>query len=158
MELGDLQSNLPFIILIVVLIVMTIVMRQRRSERSPVDIASALFMDLRTNLGIIETAGTHRRPRKLKVDSYLRNESKLEFLDDSLRRDLSTTFHLTEDYNRQVEAVKDYQQAGYMSIISVDKLKRSLINSQQGLEEWLRANAGGGQGQQTSQRQGCLFG
>ena len=156
MNLGDLQSNLPFIILIVVLIVMTIVMRQRRSERTPVDIASAIFMDLRTNLGIVESMGANKRPRKLKVDSYLRNENKLEFLDDSLRRELTTTFHLSEDYNRQVDAVKNYQHAGYMSIISVDKLKRSLVNSQQGLEQWLRANAG--QSGQTSQRQGCLFG
>jgi hypothetical protein len=156
MNLGSLQSNLPFIILIVVLIVITIVMRQRRSEKSPVDIASALFMDLRANLGIVESMGAQKRPRKLKTDSWQRNENKLEFLDDSLRRELSTTFHLSEDYNRQVEAVKSYNQSGYMSIISVDKLKRSLINSQQGLEKWLRANAG--QGGQTSQRQGCLFG
>jgi len=156
MDLGDLQSNLPFIILIVVLIVMTFVMRQRRSEKTPVDIASSLFMDVRQNLGIVESMGAQRRPRKLKTDSWRRNENKLEFLDDSLRRELSNTFHLTEDYNRQVESVKNYQSSAYMSIISVDKLKRSLINSQQGLEEWLKANAG--QGGQTSQRQGCLFG
>jgi len=133
-------------------------MRQRRSERSPVDIASVIFMDLRTNLGILESMGSSKRPRKLKVDGYQRNENKLEFLDDSVRRDLATTYHLAEDYNRQVEAVKSYQHSGYMSIISVDKLKRSLVNSQQGLEQWLRANTGGGQGQQQSQRQGCLFG
>ena len=154
MDLGDLQSNLPFIILIVVLIVMTIVMRQRRSERTPVDIASALFMDLRNNLGIVESMSGQRRPRKLKVEAWQRNENKLEFLSDSLRRELATTFHLTEDYNRQVEAVKSYQHQGYMSIISVDKLKRSLVASQQGLEQWLRENAG--QSQQTSQRQGCF--
>ena len=156
MDLGDLQSNLPFIILIVVLIVMTVVMRQRRTERTPVDIASALFTDVRTNLGIVESMGAQKSPRKLKVDSWQRNENKLEFLDDSVRRELSTTYHLTEDYNRQVEAVKSYNQSGYMSIISVDKLKRSLVASQQGMEQWLRDNAG--QGQQTSQRQGCLFG
>ena len=157
MDTVDLQSSLPFIIIIVVLLVLSIVMRRRRSEKGPVDIASSLYMDIRQNQTTLASVGSRGKLRKLKMDSWQRNENKLEFLSDSVRRELSNTFHLVEDYNRQVESVKGYQQAGYMSIVNVDKMRRSLESSQKGLEDWLRENTGQ-QGQQTSQRQGCLFG
>ena len=160
MDFGE-GSTFYYIIPIVVLIVLSFVLRRRRgggTEQTPVDIAGSLLFDVRENQKVVGAVGTQMRPKKLKNDSWRRNEAKLDFLDTSLRNTLSETFNLAEDYNMQVDAAKRFKSTSYISVINVDRLKRSLSSSNQGLEEWLRANMEQGGPTQQQQRPGCLFG
>ena len=159
MDFGE-GSAYYYIIPIVILIVLSFVLRRRKggAEQTPVDIAGSLLFDVRENQKVVGAAGTQMRPKKLKTDSWRRNEAKIDFLDVSLRNTLSETFHLAEDYNMQVEAAKRFKSTSYLSVINVDRLKRSLSSSSQGLEEWLRANMQQGGPTQQQQRPGCLFG
>ena len=154
---GD-KSELAYLIPIIVLIALSFFLRRRKpAERTEVDIVGSLFFEVKENLGVVEAIGPRTSFKKLKTGSWKRNSGKVDFLDESLRNNLAQAFSLAEDYNMQVDAAKKFKSTSYLASINIDRLKRSLAASHDGLEGWLRANmdkAGPG----TQQRQGCLFG
>jgi len=156
------DSQLTFLIPIIILIALSFFMRRRKpAEKTDVDIVGGLFLEVKENQRTVESISPHTaRFKKLKTDSWKRNSEKVGFLDESLRSSLARAFGLAEDYNMQVEAAKKFKSSSYLASINIDKLKRSLTASTEGLEGWLKANAdkGGPGGQQQQQRQGCLFG
>ena len=125
-DLGE-GSTFYYIIPIVILIVLSFVLRRRRGtgEQTPADIAGSLLFDVRENQKVVGAVGTQMRPKKLKTDSWKRNEAKLDFLNVSLRNTLSEAFSLVADYNMQVDAAKRFKSTSYISVINVDRLKRS---------------------------------
>ena len=158
MDFGE-GGTLYYLIPIIVLIALSFFLRQRRGggERTPVDIAGSLLFEMRENQRTLNTLGPQSRPKKLKTGSWNRNQAKLDFLGESLQNKMSEAYHLIEDYNVQVAAAKDFKSTSYLAVINVDRLKRSLASSSQGLEDWVKANMEQG-GPTQQQRQGCLFG
>ena len=143
MDFGE-GSQWTILIPIIILIVLSFVMRRRRpAEKTPQDIAGSLLMDVNNNLRIVEGLSYQQRPKKLKMGSWQRNNEKIDFLDDSLREDLSAAFRMAEDFNMQVESAKLYKaHSSYLSGINVERIKDPLAKSKDGLEEWLKANMG----------------
>ncbi len=156
-EFGGDGSQWTTIIPIIILVVLMTVMRRRRpSEKTPQDIASSLLLDVMANQKILEEFNLQKRPKKLKSGSWQRNHEKLDFLDASLRNNLSSFFKQAEDCNMMIESSKMFKSTSYLSGINVDRLKEPLNKGREGLEEWLKANlpqTGPGAG-----RPGCLGG
>jgi hypothetical protein len=142
---------------LIIIIVLSFVMRRRRPmEKTPQDIASSLLMDVMGNQKILETFSTRKRPQKLRLGSWQRNHEKLDFLDESLRKNLANAFSMAEDFNLRIDSAKMYKSDSYLFGVNIDRLEEPLTKSREGLEAWLRANieqAGPGAG-----RQGCLGG
>ena len=155
------EGGWMYIIPIAILVAVSFLMRRRggmgKAESTPVEIASGLLLEVRENQRTVEATGPNMRPKKLTTGSWERNGAKVGFLGEPLRKELSQAFHLSEDYNLQVESAKKFKSVSYVSVVNVDKLKRSLANSSQGLEGWVKANMDQ-QGPTQQQRQGCLFG
>ena len=155
-SLGTDNSQLTTMIPLIVLVVLSIVMKRRKSEKTPQEIASSLFSDINNNQRIVEGFTFQGRPKKLQLGSWQRNNAKLDFLESSLRSSLASTFRLSEDFNMQIESAKTYQSSSYLEGISVDKLKRSMEDSKQGLEDWIKSNMQ--QAGPDAGRRGCMGG
>ena len=151
------ESNQWFLLIpLVIIIAVSFLMKRRKQEKNPQEIAMSLLVDLNANQKIADDFNFQQRPNKLKTGSWDRNSMKIDFLDDVTRSSLSTFFKMAEDFNLQVDAAKRYKSTIHLSGISVDKLKGPLTKAREGLGEWLGTNteqAGPGAG-----RSGCLGG
>jgi hypothetical protein len=146
-----------WLIPLIIVISLSFIMRRRKpAENTPQDIASSLLMDVMANQRALEKFNTLKKPKKLKMGSWQRNSEKLDFLEPSLRSNLSETFRQIEDFNLRVDSAKMYKSTSYLFGVNIERLQGPLEKSREGLEEWLKANieqAGPGAG-----RQGCLGG
>ncbi len=143
MEFGDIEKNLPIIVMVVVLIFLQFFLRRRRKpEGTQREIAQGLLSEVRMNLSLTEAFRLRSRAKKFEIASWQRNKTKLDFLDQSLQTVLSNAFMKVEDFNLQIEAAKKYKSTSYMVNIDVDKLTAPLTKSKEGLEEWLLSKTG----------------
>ena len=151
------SEQLSWLIPLIIVIVLSFVMRRRRPpEKTPQDIASSLLLDVMANQKIVEQFSSQNRRKKLQASSWQRNSEKIDFLDESLRKNLANAFRQAEDFNMRIDSAKMYKSDSYLFGIGVDRLQEPLAKSREGLEEWLKANIeqmGPGAG-----RQGCLGG
>ena len=153
---GEGTRQWTMIIPLIGLIVFSFVMKRRKTETTPQDIASGLLSDLNADQGIMERFGSEVRPIKFKIASWQRNNAKLGFLDDATRSSVSNFFKMAEDFNQQMDTAKRYKTTSYISGINTEKMKEPLAKGREGLQEWMKVNmqqAGPGAG-----RQGCIPG
>ncbi len=144
MDFGDIGKNLPIIIIVLLVIIMQFFLRRRpKPEKTPREIVLGLLGEVGRNLNLVESFSSISRMSKFLVASWLRNKSRIDFLDQELQRALSDAFMMAEDFNRQMEAANKTQKASiYMATVEVDKLRRPLTRSKEGLEKWLVDNFG----------------
>ena len=150
------SSSWMMIIPLIGLIVFSFVMKRRKTESTPQDIASGLLSDLNANQGIVEHFDSQTRPTKLKIGSWQRNNNKLGFLDGATSSNITNFFKMAEDFNLQMDTAKKYKTTSYISGINTERMREPLAKSREGLQEWMKVNmqqAGPGAG-----RQGCLPG
>jgi len=155
---GGEGNQWTIIIPLIVLIAVSFLMRRRRSEKNPQEIVTSIILDLNVNQKIMGEFDYQKRPKKLKTGSWKRNEAKINFLDESLRSNISNFFSMAEDFNLQVDSAKRLGSTIHLSGISVEKMEGPLTKSREGLSEWLKVNmeqAGPGAG---AGRSGCLGG
>ena len=145
MDAGELWTRLPFVIAIIVLVLLQFVFRRRRGgrkERTPPEVVQSLLNEVKLNLTLIETSLSRQQVKRFKTDSWKRNKTKLDFLDQSLQTTLFNAFGIAEDFNQQIDAAKRHKSTIYPSDINVDRLGKPLTKSKEGLEEWLQENIG----------------
>jgi hypothetical protein len=156
-SLSAASQQWSYIIPLIVIIVLSFVMRRRRPvEKTPVDIASSLFLEVTSNLKTVDEYATRSKPKKLKTDAWRRNQEKVDFLDESLRSSLANCFRLADDYNMRLESAKMYKSNSYIFGAGVDQMKEPLLKSKDGLEQWLKSNVQ--QAGPDAGRQGCMGG
>ncbi|MFC1943075.1 hypothetical protein ACFLWO_00625 [Chloroflexota bacterium] len=143
MDFGDISENIPIIVMIVGLVVLQLFLRRRRKpEITHQEIARSLLSEVRLNQALAETFSLRQKPKKFETVSWQINKAKLDFLDESLQGDLSHTFMMVEDSNRQIDAAKKYKSASYLVGIDAGKVKDLLTKSREGLEKWLQSATG----------------
>ncbi|MFC1928407.1 hypothetical protein ACFLXK_02230 [Chloroflexota bacterium] len=140
MDFDAIKENISVILLIAGLIIAQFFMgRRRKSETTNQAIVESLLHEIRFNEALLEGYHQRQKPRKFEVTAWKRN-NKLDFLGQSLQGSLSEAYMIIEDFNQQIGAAKKYKSAGYMASVDVDKLKKPLAKSEQGLKEWLLAD------------------
>ena len=154
MDFGDIEPNFIIILAIVGMLVLNIIIRRRRGERTPLEMAMSLLTDVNRNQKLAQNFQFLLSVQKFKTGSWKRNKEKVDFLGQSLHMILDNTFSIAEGFNQDIDAAKKRKSTSYLSGINVEKLKEPLAKSKQGLEEWLQANMGK---QQPASRRG-LFG
>ena len=142
MDLGNFGENLVPMILIGVFLVVNILLKRRKGERTPVEIATSLLSEVVDNQNGMETFNVQWQAKKFKTGSWKRNRAKVDFLDQALQHILADAFSILEDFNHEIGAAKKYKSSSYLASISVDRLRTPLARSKEGLEEWLQDNMG----------------
>ena len=135
---GEGGSQWQIILPLIIFIVFALFMRRRRTENTDTDIANSVLMDVHENLGIVESFGYQKKPKKFRVGSWQRNNAKLGFLGSSLQDSLAEAFSLAESFNQQIDIAKKQKSDVYLSGIDVHKMEGPLTKSRDGLQEWLR--------------------
>jgi len=140
MDFGNIGTNVLIFLAILFLLAFNIFIRKYRGERTPVEVVKSLLSEIIHNQKLIEDFQFHLQVKKFKAESWKRNKTKVDFLDQSLQTALADAFSMAERFNQDIDAAKKHKSTSYLSSISVDKLKEPLAKSKQGLEEWLQAN------------------
>jgi hypothetical protein len=140
MDFGESGANVLVILAIVALFVLNIFLRRRRGEKTPVERALSLLSDVNRNQKLVDSFQFHLHVQKFKTGSWKRNQTKLDFLDQSLQSALTSAFTTAETFNQDIDAAKKRKSTSYLSTINVEKLREPLGKSKQGLEEWLQVN------------------
>lgn len=143
MDFGDISKNIPIIVMIVGLILLQFFLKRRRKpEVTQQEIAQRLLSEVRLNQAVVELFSVRQKPKKFETVSWQMSKSKLDFLDESVQGALSKVFMMVEDANRQIDAAKKYKSASYVVSIDTSRIRDSLTESKEGLEEWLQSVTG----------------
>ncbi len=156
-DFSAINQQWAYIIPLIVIVVLSFVMRRRKPiEKTPVDIATSLFVETTTNLKTVDEFGSNSKPKKLKMAAWQRNQTKIDFLDESVRGNLANGYRLVEDYNMRLDSAKMYKSNSYIFGAGAEQMREPLLKSKEGLEQWLKSNV-----QQVGPeggRQGCMGG
>ena len=142
MDISDLSKNLFPLIILAVIVVVRIFFRRRRGDGTQVEMITGLLSEINHNQKLMETFNLHWQVKTFKTGSWNRNKAKLDFLNQPLQTALSDAFSIAGDFNQEITAAKKYKSSSYLASISVDKLRKPLATSKQGLDEWLQENMG----------------
>lgn len=142
MDFGDIAGNIPFILLVIGLILLQFFLRRRKPELANREIVRNLLSEVKLNHALAESFHLRQRLRKFEVTSWERHKNKLDFLKQSVQTALADAFMMVDDFNRQIETFKKHKSTGYMASMDVDKVKKPLAKSQEGLEQWLQTAVG----------------
>jgi len=151
---GDFSNIWIILIPLVLLIVFNLFFRRRKAEKTPPEIAMGLLSEVAINQQIAEAFLQKSQVSKFRTGSWQRNREKLDFLGQKLKDELAKAFSMAEEFNRAMDATRKFKSSSYLEGIPVDRLKESLAQSRQGLEEWFEANKD--QAMMTPGRRGCL--
>jgi len=141
-DLGNLGENIVPLLLVFVFLAVNILLKRRKGEKTPGEIATSLLSEVTYNQNLMESFNLQWQAKKFKMGSWNRNKAKLNFLDQSLQHILTDTFSIAEDFNREIDAAKKYKSSSYLANISVDRLRTPLAKSKEGLEEHLQDDMG----------------
>jgi len=142
MDWDTIGENLPLILGVVFFILIQFYLRRNRPERTAPEIVQSLLNDIKANLQIIEASSLQQKLKKLKTDSWNRNNKRLKFLDESLQATISDTFGMVDELNRQISAANKQKSVAYLYDINFSTLEKPLNKSKEELEEWLQENTG----------------
>ena len=138
----ELRENLVVLLVLVALMVGNILLKRRRADRTPLEMAANLLADINRNQKLAGQVQFNLKVGKFSTGSWQRNQKKLDFLGEPLKANLASAFGIAAEFNRDIDLARKSKSAAYLSGLGVDKIREPLAKSKQGLEEWLRANAG----------------
>jgi len=137
----DFTTNLPIIIIAVIIVLQVIAQfRKRRGPGAGPEMIQDLLSEINWNLKFIESSQYKQRVRKFVTTRWQLSKDKLDFIDGSLQATLSDTYNMAQDLNKQIDAAKKHKSAAYGYDISMSTLEKPFEKSKQGLEEWLQEN------------------
>lgn len=143
MNLGGVGGNIVIVLLAVAAGIVIFFFRWgRRPERTRVEIARNLVMEVRLNLAMATVFHQLAKPRQFEMACWQVNKTRLGFLNKSVQTALSEAFIMAEDYNRRIKLARKQKNKDLLAGIDSDKLKELLAKSRQGLEQWLVLNTG----------------
>ena len=140
MDLSNTATNILFVLGIAFLIAINLFLKSRHQARKPAEMVLSLLSEINHNQKLVEDFQFHLNVKKFKTENWKINKTKVNFLGQSLLTTLDTAFSMAESFNHDIDTAKKYKSTGYLTVISIDKLKEPLAKSKQGLEEWLQAN------------------
>ena len=109
-------------------------------EKTELGKVVGMLAEINHDLKIIEAFSFTMGVKKFKTGSWTRHQDKLDFLGDRLQTTLAKAFGMAEEFNQKIDTARKHTSTSYLASIEVDKLKESLIKSQQELGEWFTEN------------------
>lgn len=140
MNLSGPGGTVLVVIALVLLMAAAIYIRLWREKRAPLGRAVSVFSDLRQNEKLADQFAGHWQVKRFKSESWQKNQNKLDFLPEELRKDLASTFEIVDRFNKDIDAAKQSKSDSYLGGINVEKLKPALAKSRQAVQDWVRAN------------------
>ncbi len=140
---SNIADNLPLVFIVLAIVAFLFFFRKgQRPERTRAEIIYNLLSEVKLDQAMVETFALREKLKKFEVVSWQRNKTRLSFVGDTLRGNLSKAFGSAEELNRQMDAAKKSKETDARSKIDVAVLREPLAKSRDGLEEWLLIHTG----------------
>ena len=132
MDIGAivLVSSLVFIV------VLYSIFRGKAGVRHKPEVVHFVLLDVKMNQSLSLTFYDREKIRGLEQTNWEMNKSKIEFLGESLKDTLRSTFVLVEEINKEVKAIKKDKTRDRHEI-DISRLAEPLTKCREGLEAWL---------------------
>ncbi len=137
---GDIGKILTYLIPAIILILTNVVFRKKKGQKARLSLVRSLLSEIDYNQKLIEAFSMQLQTRKFKIATWQRNKDRMDYIDSGLRYTLADAYETAEEFNREIDAAKKHKSASYLAGIQVDRLRKPLGSSKQGLEEWLTLN------------------
>jgi hypothetical protein len=136
-EIGKIFS---YLVPVIIFIVVNVFFRKQQEQKRRQEVVRSLLSELDSNQKLMEAFLLQWQSKKFKTGTWKRNRDKMDYIDHDLHATLASTYEITEEFNRDIEAAKKHKSVSYLAGIEVERLRESLAKSRQGLEEWLELN------------------
>ncbi len=139
-DLGDIGKILTYLIPAIILILTNVVFRKKKEQKARLSLVRSLLSEIDYNQKLIEAFSMQLQTKGFKTATWKRNKDRMDYIDSGLRYTLADAYETAEECNREIDAAKKHKSASYLAGIKVDRLRKPLDSSKQGLEEWLTLN------------------
>ena len=139
---GEIGKVIGYAVPVIILLAVNVFFRKQQEQKRRLEVVRSLLSEISYNQKHMEAFAFQWQTKKFKIGNWKRNKDKMDYIDQSLHATLSGAYEIVEEFNREIDAAKKYKSVSYLASIQVDRLKKPLIKSTQGLEEWLQLNKG----------------
>jgi hypothetical protein len=137
---GEIGRIISYLIPVAIFIIFNIFMRKQQEQKRRLGVVKGLIAEIDRNQKLMEAFLLQWQYKKFKTGHWKRHKDKLDYVDQSLRSRLASTYEIAEGFNKEIELAKQQKSTSYLAGIKVDKLREPLAKSRQGLEEWYALN------------------
>ena len=141
-DLGEIGKVLSYMAPVIVFLVINVFFKKQQEQKRKVTVIRSLLSDINHNQKLIETSSIQLQMKKFKTGTWKRNKGKIDYISPDLYNTLADTYEIAEEFNQDIDAAKKYKSTSYLVGIPMDRLRKPLDKSAQGLEEWLQENKG----------------
>ena len=143
MDFGDGWQNFALLAVVAVFFIISIFIRRRKGDSSPMVIAMSMLRDVDKNQKLVQSFHFNWKTKKFKTENWKKYNDKLGFFeDDELKDLLSSVFMMADGFNEKIGEAKRHKSSSYLAVIQVDRLSVPLAKSREKLEQWVQENWG----------------
>jgi len=124
------------ILTIVVVVLLFSLLRGRGGVQRRPEVVKFLLYDVKLNQVLVDTFYEREKPRRFEHTNWEINKSKIDFLGESLKETLRSTFGMITDLNQDLKAIRKNKSRSHKEL-DVTPLKEPLARCREGLEGWL---------------------
>jgi len=137
---AEIGKILSYLIPVAVFVIFNVFMRKQQEQKRRLGVVKSLIAEIDKNQKLMDAFLLQWQYQKFKTGNWKRNKNKLDYIDQSLRAALASTYEIAEGFNKEIELAKQQKSVSYLAGIRVDRLRDPLAKSRQGLEEWYQLN------------------
>jgi len=137
---AEIGKILSYLIPVAIFIIFNIFMRKQQEQKRRLGVVKSLIAEIDKNQKLMEAFLLQWQYKKFRTGNWKRHKNKLDYIGQSLRATLASTYEIAEGFNKEIELAKQQKSVSYLAGIRVDRLRDPLAKSRQGLEEWYALN------------------
>lgn len=141
-DLGEISKILVYVVPVIILLVVNAFFKKQKQQKARLSVVRSLLSEINYNQKLMEAFSLQWQTKKFKTATWKRNKDRMDYIDPGLGYTLADASEIADEFNREIDAAKKHKSTSYLASIQVDRLKKPLAKSKQGLEEWLQLNKG----------------
>lgn len=141
-DLGEISKILVYVVPVIILLVVNALFKKQKQQKARLSVVRSLLSEINYNQKLMEAFALQWQTKKFKTATWKQNKDRMDYIETDLGYALADAYEIADEFNREIDAAKKHKSASYLASIQVDRLKKPLAKSTQGLEEWLQLNKG----------------
>jgi len=125
-DLADVGKILTYLVPAIIIILTNVVFRKQRQKKARVTMVRSLLSEIEYNQKLMEAFSLGWQTKKFKTGTWIRNKTKIDYIDPGLRYTLDDANAIADEFNREIDAAKKHKSMSYLAGIRVDRLKGPL--------------------------------
>ena len=138
---SEIGSVLGYLIPVILFLIFNVFFKKQQEQKRRVTVVKGFISEIDYNQKLAESFSTKLEMKKFKTATWDRNKNKINYVNnEGLYSTLAHAYEITDEFNREIDTAKKYKTTSYLVSIKVEKLRKPLERSRQGLQNWLDLN------------------